>query len=494
MIPPTVRRPLIADAVCSRLMDSLTGGTFLAGLGLHVGASNAVLGLLAALPFVAQIVQLPTVAILLRVRDRRRLVVWAAGASRVLLLTIAVLLLAVPAWLTPSALIVLMGGAALLTVVATAAWNWWMRDLLPPDELGSFFGQRMRGSTLASLAVLLGAGVALDVFASNDRAAAGYGVLFALGGIAGLAGVVALRLTPHVDPPPSPAARESLSRVPLAVRSSPPGLLAALALTGAAITFAFPFAAVFLLRSLGYSYVTVTIMAVTSQVAYMAGLRGWAHLSDRYGDRALLGVSMSILGLCLVGWALAGWPNGPALLAWLVALHFLTGYGMGGVELATTNLMLRSAPANNVAAHLAAVSLFRAAAAGVAVLLAGVAWQAMGRGVLWSWTLPTGASWTLRGFQVLCVVALALSLASAAAVRRMTAPPGARVREVARAMRREVSQMSTIAGMRGLTHAVSYYVELMAWPFAANSRRRSSAKPKAVASLDPSDAKGDGPA
>ncbi|MEK6974893.1 MAG: hypothetical protein AABY18_00960 [Candidatus Thermoplasmatota archaeon] len=73
------RRPLNWDAVLSRLMDSLTGGAFLAGLAVFTGAFNLQLGLLAAMPFLAQVVQLPALALLLRVQDRRRVVVAMAG-------------------------------------------------------------------------------------------------------------------------------------------------------------------------------------------------------------------------------------------------------------------------------------------------------------------------------------------------------------------------------------------------------------------------------
>ncbi|HET6397962.1 MAG TPA: hypothetical protein VFH47_00220 [Candidatus Thermoplasmatota archaeon] len=147
------RRPLLADAVLTRLMDSLTGGTFLAGVALLVGLSNFQLAVLAALPFLAQVVQLPTVALLLRFQDRRRIVAVSAGVARLLWVLVGALLLA--GLLQPSLLLLIVGAGSLLGVVAGAAWNWWMRDLLPPEVLGSFFGARLRGATVAGLAVML---------------------------------------------------------------------------------------------------------------------------------------------------------------------------------------------------------------------------------------------------------------------------------------------------------------------------------------------------
>jgi MFS family permease len=467
MIPTAVRRPLLVDGVLSRLMDALSGGAILAGLGLLAGADNLQLGILAALPFLAQVVQLPAVGLLLRLRDRRRIVVLCAGLARLLLLLLAILLVVRPAVLDAPLLLATMAALAVLAVVATAAWNWWMRDLLPPEELGSFFSQRLRGATLVSIVALLGAGAVLDAFTADGNAARGYAVLLGLAGLAGRGGVAALARTPHAPPPPSPSARRSLQRMAHAFRNAPKGVLAALSLSTVAATFALPFTAVYLLRGLGYSYLLVVSMSVLSLVAYLLALRGWAHVSDRHGDRSLLALALATLGLALAGWVAAGWAPGWGLTAWLAGLHFLAGFALGGIELANTNLLLRTTPADEAAAHLAVVSVVRAAVAGLGVVAAGALWQGLGSGVLWSaW------GWQLRGFQVLCAVSLVVTMAAAVSLRAMPAGATGPVVDVARAVRREVHQMSSVAGIRGLIHAVSYTVEFMALPFAARQGRR----------------------
>lgn len=477
VLGPEVRRLLMADAVLSRGMDSLTGGAILAGLGLWAGADNFTLALLAALPFLAQVAQLPAIALLLRWTDRRRIVVACAGAARLLLVAIAALLFAAPSWLTAGRLVGILAVAALLAVVATAAWNWWMRDLVPAGQLGALFGRRMQGSTVVALAVLVGSGVLLDAFTRAGGEARGYGVLFAAGATLGLTGVVVLARTPHVAPPPSAPARGSLALIPQALRSTPPAILWGLSLSTVAASLALPFSAVFLLRGLGYSYSATLGLAALSLVAYLLGLRGWGHVSDRHGDRPLLAFTIGILGATLVGWALAGWPSGWTLATWLAALHFLAGYALGGIELANTNILLRAPGDGHVAARLAGLSLVRAACGGVAVLSAGAVWQALGPGVVWSVSLG-GTPWTLRGFQVLCLLGAAACLACLAAVHRMPRLNDRGLTQVARTLRREVHQMSSVAGMRGLIHAVSYSVEFLAKPFAVRSRRGPRVKPR----------------
>ncbi|MCA1819984.1 MAG: hypothetical protein ABR562_05175 [Thermoplasmatota archaeon] len=485
-IPLRVRRPLFLDGLASRLMDTFTGGPFLAGLALLLGASNVELGLLASLPFLAQAAQLPTLALLLRVRDRRATVVWAAGAARTLLAAIALLLWLHPSLVGPGLLIAILAVNAFLVVAATAAWSWWMRDTLPADRLGAFFGHRMRWTTAAALVALLLAGTMLDAFKAAGAETRGYALLFTLGTFAGVGGLVALRLIPHAPAPhtPSPESRHVVRSLRAALRRPETSTaLWSLSLVSVSLSFALPFVAVFLLRSLGYSYAVVTGLAVVSQLGYLAGLRGWGHLSDRHGERGVLFASLALLAAVQFAWGLTGWSahgfvptvGGTALLAWLGTLHFASGYAVGGAELGGTNLMLKSAPAEQAQAHLAAIGLGKAVVAGLGTVAAGLLWQAIGSEDL----LPLASGWGLRGFQVLSLFAAFLTLGSMAMALRIRETAPVPVSEVARTMRREVGQMSSIAGIRGFIHALSYSVEFLAGPFEGRKRRDRARTPQA---------------
>ena len=72
----------LADGVCSQVRESLHSGPLLVGYALLLGVSNGGIGLLAALGPLTQILQLPTVALIERVRARKVITWWAALASR----------------------------------------------------------------------------------------------------------------------------------------------------------------------------------------------------------------------------------------------------------------------------------------------------------------------------------------------------------------------------------------------------------------------------
>ena len=75
-------RLVLYDALASEAMGTLTTGVFLAGFMVQLGASNLAIGLLAAVPFSVQFLQLPAVVLVERIRARRAICAWAAAIGR----------------------------------------------------------------------------------------------------------------------------------------------------------------------------------------------------------------------------------------------------------------------------------------------------------------------------------------------------------------------------------------------------------------------------
>ncbi|MGQ0536592.1 MAG: MFS transporter [Methanobacteriota archaeon] len=465
------KRTILLDGAFARLMDTFTGGVFLAGLGLYVGAGNATIGVLAALPLFAQVAQPAAVELLVRVEDRRMVTVLASTLSRLLLFVIAGLVLVLGSSMPPALLVAILALSAVFAVVSSAAWNWWMRDLIPRGELGTYFGGRLRTTTVVGTVGLLSAGWLLDRFVARGAAAEGYATLYVLGGAAGIASCGFLLATPHeAGRPIGNRGRNVVSRL-AAVAWLPANrrLVVALSLSAAALTFALPFTAVYLLRSAQYTFLAVTILAFVSQLAYVAAIRGWGFLSDRFGNRPVLSISLGMVVLSLLGWAATGAFGPTALFAFLVVLHFVAGFALGGVELTSSNILLKVAPEDDAPAFLAAMSVARSLAAGTSTVLAGLLWHAVGAGVVL--VLPVGdGGWPIRGFHLLALTAATLGLFALLSLRLIVEEGGAPVHQVAKAMRREVASISSIAGIRAFVHAVSYVVEFVA-PDPTEARR-----------------------
>ena len=80
---------LVWDGVFAQALGVFTGGTLLTGCALELGASPAYIGLLAAIPFFAQLAHVPAVVLIERLRRRRAICLVATLSARLMLLPLA---------------------------------------------------------------------------------------------------------------------------------------------------------------------------------------------------------------------------------------------------------------------------------------------------------------------------------------------------------------------------------------------------------------------
>jgi hypothetical protein len=79
-------RLILYDALASETMGTLTTGVFLVGFAVALGAGNFAIGVLAAVPFCVQLLQIPAVFLVERRRRRRDICVWSTAVGRTFLL------------------------------------------------------------------------------------------------------------------------------------------------------------------------------------------------------------------------------------------------------------------------------------------------------------------------------------------------------------------------------------------------------------------------
>jgi MFS family permease len=368
-------RLVLYDALASEAMASLTTGVFLAGFMVQLGASNLSIGLLAAVPFSVQFLQLPAVVLVERIRARRAICAWAAGIGRSFLLVAA----AAPFLGAHVAIAVLIGAVALyqaLAAVAGCAWNSWMRDLVPETDFGRFFGRRSAATTaLATVVALLG-GLLIDSWRRHvpgDPAIA-YSALFAASAVFGFCGVWLLSITPEQPMPPVAQRAKVLALLSTPFRDKNfRRLMVFLSSWNFAANLAAPFFAVYMLKSLGYAMTTIIALTVASQLSNIAALGLWGNLIDRYSNKAVLQISAPLFLVCTLGWTLTGlaW-IGSATLYLLVGIHVLMGVATAGVALASGNIVMKLSPTGQATTFLAASSVVTATCGAIAPVIGGL--------------------------------------------------------------------------------------------------------------------------
>lgn len=363
---------LVRDAAFASLTGALSGGVVIVGFALALGAGPQVIGLLAAIPFFAQLAQLPAIAFVERFRQRKRIGVIALTVARLAIFGLVLLPFVDDPRLRLTLLVLAQVAVAALSSFAACAVNSWFHQLLPTERLGAFFGRRLLVSTVLACVGTLAVGWWVDHPPGGDPMRA-YALSFAGAGLAGLLSSWYLARTPEprmADAGP-PVTVWSRIAGPLRDPAFRP-LLVMLAAWNVASNVAAPFLTVYLLQQLGYGLSTVTALWVASQAANALTLFLWGRLSDRYSNKAVLAVALPVFFACMLGLVFSRLGTAYGLqLALLVLVHLVMGTASGGIALATGNLGLKLAPRGQATAYLAVVGLVSAFAGGLAPLVAG---------------------------------------------------------------------------------------------------------------------------
>jgi MFS family permease len=335
----------IWDAVFSNLYGNLTGGVFLVGYMLTLRASEIQIGLLSALPLVANVAQLFTTYLLELVGRRRPLALWGGASARLIWL---VLIAATCSSLARERLVLLSLVIVALSQIGTAinnlAWISWMADLVREEIRGRYFS--LRNSILSGTALLatLCGGYFLDAWKvrrPHDELA-GFRILFS---IAVVCGVVGLLVQSRIFEPPLHEGRDSQpfrQRLLLPLRDvNFRRLLVFILAWNVGVYLSGPFFAVYMLKHLKLSYVTVTSYTMVSSVADLLSVRLWGYLSDRTSNKTVLFLCGLFVALIPFGWLFAS-----STTLWFIALlHLQGGLFWSGIHLCTANLVLKITPA-----------------------------------------------------------------------------------------------------------------------------------------------------
>jgi MFS family permease len=457
-------RMLLFDGVCTQAMVVLTGGAFLVAFALLLGASNKVIGLVAAAGPIAQVLQIPSIFLVERVGLRKLLVVLGAALGRLFWILVAL----VPWLVAPEHRLVVFLAAIFaysgLGAIGGCAFTPWMRDFVPRRIMGAYFAKRLAAAVAVGAALSIVAGVAVDAYRAHHPDPMGaYTGLFLLGAAIGLVGSVFLSRIP--EPRMAPPERRRIG----AVLAEPlrdvnfRNLLVFLGTWNFAVNLAAPFFAVYMLRRLGLSMTWIMALFLVGQLTNVLFLRVWGSLADRFTNKAVLAATGPLFIVSIALWPLTNLPSVYMLtLPILFLIHILAGMSTAGVALSTWNIALKAAPSGSATSYLATNALVSGLAATAAPMIAGAAldWAGVHEVVLALGRPATVRaagfpSLSLHGLDFLFIAAVAFG---AYALRRLAVIREAgrvqesiRLTEVSAEVRRTLRSVSNIAGLRLLT-------------------------------------------
>lgn len=367
-------RSLTGDGICSMSMITLQGGPFLPAFAIALGASNYEVGLLVTIAFVSQLMQLPGLYLARKIPVRRATVLIAAGCSRLLW----VFIILIPFLFVDRGVAFLMQWlfvAAMIGALAGPAWNSLLRDIVPEQEMGSVFARRMLLGNGAVLAIMIGGGYFVDFWVRTfpDSSLYAYSILFVIGLLFGLAGLLVIARMPEPRRP-EPSTDPILKSLVKPLKDANfRAVIVFIAVWSFAVNMAAPFFIVYMLTRIGLPLKTVTLLFVVSLVTNMIFLRIWGRLGDRYSSKSVLAVSAPLFLFAILGWTFTTMPERYALtLPILVLIHVLSGMSLSGISLATMNLALKMSPKGDAHSYMTVYGVIAACSAALAPMFAGL--------------------------------------------------------------------------------------------------------------------------
>ena len=421
-------RMMVLEGMASGAVFSVASGGFMAAYALALGANNLQVGILAALPFVTQVAQLPAVLAVERYRARKAIGVPALLAAHLMWAPIGAVpfVLDTPGAAAVAVVVVLLALRGLFAPVWATTWTSWMRDLVPQDVLGSYYARRLAAITVAMAVVGLGGSFFVQWWESSSAPEDGifaYSILLIAGTFTfGLASTFS---AVRAKEPAMPAAAES-GRSALGVLAEPlrdknfSQLVRFLFVWSLVSNLAIPFFAVYMLKELGLSLTAVIGFTVLSQVTNVVFVRVWGPMADRVGSKPVLSLSASLYLLVILGWVFTSHPERHFLtLPLLAVLHMFAGVAAAGVALTMSTLTLKVAPAGKATPFLSAASIAASVGAGIGPVAGGLMadfFAVRSLEIDLSWTSPNGVwelpALSLTGFDFLFVIAFVIGLLS----------------------------------------------------------------------------------
>jgi MFS family permease len=367
ILRPMLKRGLrdaILDGSFYSVMTSLTNGVFLTGFALALGSSHFEIGVIASLPLLAPMIQLPASPLLAR-RRLKRICLWTSFFGRSVWVPIALLPLIAMSSPSHSLVWALMFGMAVYHISASIAgvsWISWMADLVPEKVRGRYFGNRNVAIGAVGMIATLGGGLLVkryDVW-FKPEVMVGFTFLFLVALVFGYMSIIFLRKIPF-DLGFQETTHRSLSQSLSTVLMDKRFLIVILfsSCWGFGVNLASPFFTVYMLQDLHLGYETVALYTVLNLATNLLGMWFWGRASDRYGNKPVM-QSMGLLAAMLPFlWVFVT----PVTVPYLAPFnHLLAGFCWAGINLTSVNLLLKLARKEDQAVYLSvhafACSLF----------------------------------------------------------------------------------------------------------------------------------------
>lgn len=363
------------DGIFATIFTNITSGVLLSNFLVDLDASMMVIGALAAIPMVVNLLQPLGAYLADRTTSRHWYGLWVNSPSRLIWLVLALGILLFTWHRTDLHLLIYLTAgvvlvSAILTALGSASWLSWKAALVPRQLRGRYFGFRNSTVSLATLICVPIVGLGISIWPGGTLQ--GYGVMLLLAVVAGLISLLLQFFMIDVNPQlqqlsptdlyykilrkqtsdrirPATASTRIEPIRPDQLKSSiwqDKNFLIFLLYFGFwtfAVNLSAPFFNIYLLDNLALDVRWVTLYNSLQAGANLLMLMMWGKLSDRTGNRPLLLLMGILVAITPLLWL--GVNTTPvSLWLWLPFLHILAGGTWAAIDLCSNNIQMAIAP------------------------------------------------------------------------------------------------------------------------------------------------------
>lgn len=311
------------------------GDNYINPFAVALGATNLQIGLLSSFAHLApSLVQLKAADLTEWLGSRKKIIVLSVFFQAFMLLPIAMIPY-LPRFFQVNSLICFYTFYVLCVSFAHPAWGSLMANLVPERKRGAFFSKRGRIVGLVTVVSAFLAGYILSVFQKQHFI--GFSVIFLL---AMVSRYISCYFLSRMYEPPLAVKQEHYFSFGEFVRRLNGGnfgkYVAFHSFFNFAVFIASPFFPVFMLRDLGFSYITYTIVTTVVPLASILAVSYWGRRADSIGNREIIRICSLIVSILPAFWLIS------RNVYFLIGIQILAGIFWAGFNLCSSNFIYDS--------------------------------------------------------------------------------------------------------------------------------------------------------
>jgi len=319
----------IKDGAAASVTTGL-GDNFVSAYAIALGATNFQLSILSALPALMPGEWLSTK--FMGKFSRKRIVLTGVLIQAILWLPIALLSLFLLKDIkhAPALLIIFYSVYMFSGFFIGPSWSSWMRDMTEGMERGKYFGKRNKILGIAGLTATISAGLILDWFKSREIVFMGFAIIFVAACVSRL--ISRHYLKQQYEPKLKLDDGYYFSFWQF-IKKAPSNNYGRFAIFFASMNFATaiagPFFAPYMLKTLGFNYITFTIVnLIASTAATLLVMPLWGRFNDYYGNVKTIQLTAFLVPVIPMLWLVSPSPY------YLIGLQVFSGICWAGFNLA----------------------------------------------------------------------------------------------------------------------------------------------------------------